>query len=115
MVTKAAINLTEENFIEFFKNKQNVRSLASKRFQEVQEIYNQYDLESNENSQKVLAEVFEEIRQGDLRNSTNADFSNADFSKAENLLINELGLEEKDAVNFVFNLGIGLRYESGTW
>ncbi|MFN5539439.1 MAG: hypothetical protein ACK481_05200 [Candidatus Melainabacteria bacterium] len=102
--------IKESEFIEFFKNKQNVKSLASKRFQDVQMLRNQYALESNENSQKVLTEVFAEISQGNLRDSADDH-----FFRAGNLLINELGFSNKDAVNFLFNLRIGLLYESGTW
>ena len=109
MVTKATIILTEENFIKFFENKQNVKSLAPKRFQEVQKICKKYNLNYSDSSTNGLAEVFAEIRNGDLRNSMDDH-----FLQAENLLINKLGFKKEDAVNFVFNQRIGLRYKSGT-
>lgn len=102
--------IKESEFIEFFENVQNVQSLASKRFQDVQKVCEKYNLDYSKRSENGLAKVFAEISQGNLRDSADNH-----FFRAGNLLINELGFSNKDAVNFLFNLRIGLLYESGTW
>jgi hypothetical protein len=102
--------IKESEFIEFFENEQKVKSLAQERFQDVQKVCEKYNLDYSESSTNGLAEVFAKISKGDLRDSADDH-----FSKAENLLINKLGFTEEDAVKFVFNQRIGLRYKSGTW
>jgi hypothetical protein len=110
MLPKAAVNRSEKDFIKFFQNVQNVQSLALNRFQDVKKVCEKYNLDYSKPFENGLAKVFAEISKGDLGDSADDHFSNA-----ENLLINELGFTKGDAVNFVFNQRIGLRYESGTW
>jgi hypothetical protein len=110
VVPQPIANPTEKKFIEFFENEQKVKSLAQERFQDVQKVCEKYNLDYSESSTNGLAEVFAKISKGDLRDSADDH-----FSKAENLLINKLGFTEEDAVKFVFNQRIGLRYKSGTW